>query len=84
MTHLVEALRTLGIDGDVSLAGRWVTVWGERCRMHVVEAPWGGGYYTWCDDPAERAVERYRDPIAAVQAGLWRMAGCGSEGQADD
>ncbi len=52
--------------------------------MHVVEAPWGGGYYTWCDDPAGRAVERYRDPIAAVQAGLWRMAGCGSEGQADD
>ncbi len=40
--------------------------------MYVAEEAWGAGYYTWCDDPAERAVEFYLDPTEAIQAGLQR------------
>jgi hypothetical protein len=74
MTHLVDVLRLLGVHSEVTLAGRWATIQGERCQVHVVEAPWGAGYYGWCDDPGERAVKRYHDPVAAIQDGLRRAA----------
>jgi len=74
MTHLVDALHRLGVHGEVALAGRWATIEGERCRVHVVEAPWGAGYYGWCDDPAERVVKRYVDPAAAIRDSLHRAA----------
>ena len=73
--RLVEALQTLGLQGELSLGGRWVTLRGERCRVYVVEAAWGTHYYTWCDDPAERTVQSYLDPVQAIQAGLRRAAG---------
>ena len=72
--RLVEALQTLGLQGELSLGGRWVTLRGERCAVYVVEAAWGTHYYTWCDDPAERTVQSYLDPIQAIQAGLRRAA----------
>ncbi len=72
MTRLVEALRALGIEGQVELSGRWITIEGERCRVQVVEASWGAGYYSWCDDLTERAVEHFRDPTEAILAGLRR------------
>ncbi len=72
MTRLVEALGALGIEGSVALSGRWVTIEGERCRVQVVEASWGAGYYSWCDDPAERVVKHFRDPTEAILAGLRR------------
>lgn len=74
MTRPVEALRTLGLDGQVGRSGRWVTLDGERRRVYVAEAPRRGGYYTWCDDPAERAVEHYPDPVSAILAGLRRAS----------
>lgn len=72
MTRLVEALRALGLNGRMSPSGRMVTLDGERCRVYVTEAPRSGGYYTWCDDPAERVVRHYLDPAAAILAGLRR------------
>ncbi len=80
MTRLVDVLQALGLDGEIDPSGRWVTVRGERSLAHVFEALWDGGYYTWCDDPAERTVEYYRDPVAALQMGL-RRAGGRKEGQ---
>jgi hypothetical protein len=74
MTHLVDALQLLGVHGRVALSGRWATIQGERCQVHVVEAPWGAGYYGWCDDPAERRVKRYANAAAAIQDGLRRAA----------
>jgi hypothetical protein len=74
MTRLVEALRDLELTGQVTLSGRWVTLDGERCRVYVAEAPRGDGFYTWCDDPADRAVEHHPDPTAAIRAGLRRAA----------
>src|SRR5436853_2981894 len=74
-TRLIEALQALDLEGEVSLAGRWVKLQGARCAVYVVEAAWGTQYYTWCDDPAQSAVESYRDPVAAIQAGLRRAAG---------
>ena len=74
MARLAAALRALGLDGGLSPSGRWVTLDGERCRVHVVEAPRGGGYYSWCEDPAERAVEHFTDPAAAIRSGLRRAA----------
>ena len=74
MARLVDALRALGLHGRLSPSGRLVTLDGERCRVYVAEAPRGGGYYTWCDDPAERVVEHYPDPATAIQAGLRRAA----------
>jgi hypothetical protein len=74
MMRLVEALQTLGLQGEVSLGGRWVMLQGERCAVYVVEAAWGTHYYTWCDDPAERAVQSFLDPVQAIQVGLRRAA----------
>jgi hypothetical protein len=74
MTRLVAALRALEQEGEIALAGRWVTLRGERCAIYVVEAAWSSGYYTWCDDPEERAVQFYLDPIEAIQAGLRRAS----------
>jgi hypothetical protein len=74
MTRLPDALQALGLEGEVTLAGYWVTLQGECWRVYVVEADWGAGFYTWCDNPRERAVERYEDPIVAIQAGLRRAA----------
>jgi hypothetical protein len=72
MTRLLDALRTLGLEGEVALAGRWVKLRGERRTVYVAEAAWGSGYYTWCDDPEERAIELYRNPTEAIEAGLRR------------
>jgi hypothetical protein len=72
MTHLVAALHALGLAGEIALGGRWVTLRGERCRVYLVEAEWRDVYYTWCDDPRERAVETYPDPETAIRAGLRR------------
>ena len=44
MMRLVEALQTLGLQGEVSLGGRWVMLRGERCAVYVVEAAWGTHY----------------------------------------
>lgn len=78
MTPLVDALRALGLTGEVRLSGHWVELQGERCPVYVVAALRGPHYYTWCDDPAERTVEHYGDPIEAIQAGLRRAARRGS------
>jgi hypothetical protein len=74
MTRLLDALRRLGLSGRVEPSGRWLTLDGERCRVYVAESRRGGGYYTWCDDPADRVVEHYPDPGAAIRAGLRRAA----------
>lgn len=79
MTRLVTAVRALGLEGDISLSGRWVKLHGERCLVHVIEATWNGGYYTWCDDPKERAIQHYLDPIEALQAGLLRATRVGQD-----
>ena len=75
MTRLVEAVRALGLEGEITLAGRWLRLQGERHAVYVAEAPWNGGFYTWCDHPDERAVELYCDPTEAIHAGLRRAAG---------
>ncbi len=72
--RLVEALHELQLHGDVQLSGRWIKLDGERCTVYVVEAAWGTGYYTWCDDPLDRKVEVFRDPVEAIRAGLRRAA----------
>ncbi len=74
MTGLVAALRALGVDGEIALAGHWVTLQGERCAVYVAEATSGEGYYTWCEAAEARVVEHYLDPIAAIEAGLRRAA----------
>ncbi len=74
MTRLVEALHRLGVEGQVTLSGRWATLDGERCRVYVAEAPHGRGFYSWCDDPAERAVEHHPEAAGAILAGLRRAA----------
>lgn len=40
--------------------------------MYVAQTAAGDGFYTWCDDPRERAVEGYPDPRQAIEAGLRR------------
>ncbi len=74
MTRLVDALHSLGLQGEVELRGRWVRLTGERCTVYVIEGGWSTGYFTWCDDPQARTVEHYFDPVEAIQAGLRRAA----------
>lgn len=74
MTRLTEALQALDLRGEVILSGRWLKIEGARFHVYVMEAAWDGGFYTWCDDPRERAVEFYSDPTEAIRAGLERAA----------
>jgi hypothetical protein len=74
MTRLTDTLQSLGLKGEVALAGRWVTIQGKHTLVFVVEAAWGNEYYTWCADARARAVEFYRDPAEAIRAGLRRAA----------
>jgi len=73
MTQLIGALQALGLEGEIALAGRWVTLQGECCAVYVVESR-HDGYYTWCDDPHSRTLEFYSDPAKAIRAGLRRAA----------
>jgi hypothetical protein len=81
MTALVDALAALGLEGTISLSGRWLVLNEDGTRVFVVEASRGGGYYSWCEDPAERVVEYYPDASAAILAGL-RRAGRHARGAA--
>lgn len=72
LTSLVDALATLGLGAEVTLAGRWARLAGERCAVYVVEARLGGGYFAWCAAPCEQTVEHHRDPIGAIESGLRR------------
>jgi hypothetical protein len=74
MTRLVDALTMLGLTGEITNAGRWARLDGERGPVYVVEASWDRGYFTWCDIPEGRVVEFYRDPAEAIRAGLGRAA----------
>ena len=76
MTRLTEALESLELTAETSLAGRWIKLQGDRCAVYVAEAPWARGFYSWCDDPLNRAVEHYADPIEAISAGLARASAC--------
>src|SRR5439155_26001274 len=74
MTRLVDVVKQLDLDGEISILGRWVRLQGERCPVYVIEVAGGCGYYTWCDAPGERTIEPYLDPTEAIQAGLRRAA----------
>jgi hypothetical protein len=74
MAALVAALHLLGITADVELGGRWIAIRGECGTAYVIEAGWGDSFYVWCDLPEERAVERHRDPVEAIQTGLRRTS----------
>lgn len=78
MPGLVEALATLGLEGEVSLGGRWVKLQSPCGAVYVAEAVSATQYYTWADVPGARTVEYYPDPVTAIQAGLRRAArACG-------
>jgi hypothetical protein len=74
MTRLVDALVRLGLSADVELGGKWVTLRGDRATIYVVAGAWGSEFYTWCDIPEARAIERYPDAVSAIQAGLRRSS----------
>ena len=74
MTRLGEAFHARGLAAEVSLAGRWATLRGERCAVFVFETLSADGYLTWCDDPDNRTVEYYRSADEAIEAGLQRAA----------
>jgi hypothetical protein len=74
MSALVAALQLLGMTADVDLGGRWIAIRGECGTAYVIDAGWGDSFYVWSDIPEERAVERYRDPNEAIQAGLRRTS----------
>ena len=74
MTHLVAALQALGLEGEVALAGHWVTFSGDRYIVCVAKPTCARGYYTWGQALDARVVEFYLDPVEAIQAGLRRAA----------
>ncbi len=78
VTLLLEALQTLGVNGELVLAGRWVTLQGTRCTAFVAQAGISG-YFTWCGAPCDGAVEFYLTPIQAIEAALRRASGQGME-----
>jgi len=69
---LVDTLKQLGLDAEIAMDGKWVQLQGERCSVYVVELSRRRGFFTWCDDPEERAVEFHADPVDAITSGLRR------------
>lgn len=70
--RLVDALQELRLDAEIAMEGRWARIQGERCFLYVVEMSRHRGFFTWCDDPEERAVEFHSDPVDAITSGLRR------------
>src|SRR2546428_8690203 len=56
MTRLVDTVQQMGLDGEISLLGRWVRLQAAQCLVYVIEVAGGCGYYTWCDAPGERTI----------------------------
>jgi hypothetical protein len=81
VTQLVDALQLLGLGAEVEMEGRWVRLTGDRGAVFVTASAWGESYYTWCDLPDERAVQRFSDPVEAIQTGLRRA--CRTSARAD-
>ena len=73
--RLIDALDHLGLDAEILMNGKWARIEGERCPIHVVEMSRHRGFFTWCDDPAERSVEYYESPLDAILSGLRRAQG---------
>ncbi|MDP9368623.1 MAG: hypothetical protein M3Q03_10175 [Chloroflexota bacterium] len=74
MTRLVDAMRALGLDGEIDDEGRWIRLLGERGVVHVLTTPEDDAYYVWCDDPDEQVVAHHDDPGVAILEGLRRAA----------
>lgn len=72
MSQLRTALHELGIVAEIELGGRWVRLQGDRGAVYVIEGVWGGDFFTWCDIPEERSIERHPTAVAAILAGLRR------------
>jgi hypothetical protein len=78
---LVDALHQMGLEAEVAMDGKWVQIEGERCSVYVVELSRKRGFFTWCNDPDERAVEYHSDPFDAIHSGLRRAARKGGGGE---
>jgi hypothetical protein len=72
--RLVDALRELGLDAEMAMAGRWARIDGEHCSVYVVEMSRKRGFFTWCDDPDERTIEFHEHALDAIRSGLLRAA----------
>jgi hypothetical protein len=79
MTHLVEALQALGVEGEILLSGRWIRIRGERCSVYVAQIARNQQYCSWCDAPEAREAMFYSDPTEAIEAGISR-AGISTSG----
>jgi hypothetical protein len=79
MTRLLDVMHAWGLKGETSRSGRWVRFHSERGDAYVVEAAWGG-YYSFCDEQAEKQPDLYRDPETALQASLQKIAWGSSAG----
>lgn len=71
---LEDAIRSLHLQGEISMNGRWARLEGERFAFYVVELSYSRGYFTWCDHPSDRIVEHHPDPFTAVLSGLRRAS----------
>ncbi|MEP7188848.1 MAG: hypothetical protein ABI901_06650 [Roseiflexaceae bacterium] len=74
MARLIDALDALGLNGEITLSGRWIKIQGERCVIYLVENAWGTSYFSWCDAPCDRTVHVYHDPVEAIEASMRRAA----------
>ena len=72
--RLLDALQELQLDAEMAMDDRWVRIQGERCSVYVVEMARHRGFFTWCDDPDERAIEFHEDAFGAIRSGLRRAA----------
>jgi hypothetical protein len=83
MGRLMEAMQSLGLQGEAGRSGRWIRFQRGHCAVYVVEAAWGEGYYAFCDaltedpsceDPGRRSGALFLDPVRAIETCL-RIAG---------
>lgn len=72
LMRLIDALHHLDLDAEILMDGRWARLEGKCCCVSVVEMSRHYGFFTWCDNPAERSVEYYPDALDAILSGLRR------------
>jgi hypothetical protein len=71
--RLFQAVEQIGVEGQLSASGRWLSLPGSFCEAIVVEVS-DSHFLAWCDHPEERLVKLFRDPLEAISDGLQRSS----------
>ena len=71
---LAYALTQLCLSGELSSSGRWLRVPAHPYSVFATASA-HGEFFSWTDRPGARTIERFADPVAAIERALRRVQG---------